>query len=79
MLILDKQRAVERMLSLSERVLAEGRPAVDPEGMPGAGRGRTHTRVAVYERRASFEATPSRRAERGAGLLQPAGGAPFWY
>lgn len=78
MLILDKQRAVERMLAL-----AEGPPAVHPEGMPEANRGRTHMRVAAYERRASIEATPARRAERGAtrgaGLLQPAGRAPSWY
>ena len=70
MLILDKQRAVERMLAL-----ADCGPGASPEGMPGPQRGRMHVRVAVYERRASFEAMPWRRAERRAGLLQPAGGS----
>lgn len=71
MLILDKQMAVERMLALTV-VDAEG----DPEARPDLTRARTYQRIAVYQRRATVEGTPMRRAERRAGLLQPAGGAP---
>jgi SLT domain-containing protein len=74
MLILDKQRAVERMLALTA-----GEPAAEVEARALGGRGRGHARIAAYERRASIEATPSRRAERATGVLQPAGGAPSWY
>jgi len=78
MLILDKRRAVERMLAL-----AEGHAAGIPEDGRDLLHGRVYRRVAVFERRASFDATPSRRAERratrGAGLFQPVGGAPSWY
>ncbi|HLB24121.1 MAG TPA: hypothetical protein VJP07_08505 [Dehalococcoidia bacterium] len=74
MLILDKHRAVERMLAL-----AEGHPAANPEDGRDPLHGRAYRRVAVFERRASFDATLSRRAERGAGLLRPAGGAPSLY
>ncbi|MBI5290186.1 MAG: hypothetical protein HY873_14530 [Chloroflexi bacterium] len=82
MLILDRHKAIERMLAL-----AEGIPAAIPEDGRVPLHGRTYRRVAVYERRASFDATPSRRAERGAtlgatggaGLFPPVGGAPSWY
>lgn len=71
MLILDKQMAVERMLALTVAD-AEG----DPEARPDLTRARTYQRIAVYQRRATVEGTPMRRAERRSGLLQPAGGAP---
>jgi hypothetical protein len=71
MLILNKQKAVERMLALTTMDLDEA-----PEARFDASRGRAYQRVAVYERRSSAEGTQLRRAERRAGLLQPAGGAP---
>ena len=71
MLILDKQKAVEHMLAL-----AHADPALNPEAGLDLLHGRTRQRIAVYERRASVEATAERRTERAAGVLRPAGGAP---
>ncbi len=74
MLILDKQKAVERMLAL-----AEGHGASTDSVGESWGHGRAYTRVAVFARRASIESGMERRAERRSGLLQPAGGAPSYY
>ena len=74
MLILDKQKAVERMLALAETQGA----STDALGASW-GHGRAYTRVAVYERRASVDGAPARREERRSGLLRPAGGAPSFY
>lgn len=71
MLILDKHKAVERMLAL-----AAADPALNPEAGLDLLHGRARQRVAVFERRAPVESTPERRAERRGGMLQPAGGAP---
>jgi anti-sigma-K factor RskA len=71
MLILDKQKAVERMLAL-----AAADPAMDPDEEFARLVRRSRQRVAVYERRTSAEASPQRRAERRAASLQRADGAP---
>jgi|CXWL01.1.fsa_nt_gi hypothetical protein len=76
MLILDKQKAVERMLALAD---VHG-SRMDAEAVGASwGHGRAYTRIAVYERRASIEGAPARRSERRSGLLRPAGGAPSFY
>jgi hypothetical protein len=71
MLILDKQKAVERMLALTVPL-----PEENPEALPELTRARAYQRVAVFERRATPENAPKRRAERRGGQLRPAGGAP---
>ena len=76
MLILDKQKAVERMLALAD--VHGSRMDADAVGASW-GHGRAFTRVAVYERRASGESSAARRTERRSGLLRPAGGAPSFY
>ena len=59
MLILDKQKAVERVMALTLR-----EPAVAPEAQPVRAHVRTDHRVATYERRlVPVDAVP-RRGER---------------
>lgn len=59
MLILDKQKAVERVMALTQR-----EPAVAPEAQPERAHVRTYHRVATYERRfAAIDAAP-RRVDR---------------
>jgi hypothetical protein len=66
MLILDKQKAVERIVALTQ-----SRPVVEAEDPPAATRPRAYQRVAVFERR-----TPvARRVRRRERLLPSAGGA----
>jgi hypothetical protein len=59
MLILDRQKAVERVVALTAGVpeVATDPPAVVPHA-------RTYARIATYVRRARPAAMPSRAAER---------------
>jgi hypothetical protein len=68
MLILDKQKAVERVVALTagESEVASDPPAVAPHA-------RTYQRIATYERRAHPAVTPSHRAtERRRRRMRPA-------
>jgi hypothetical protein len=73
MLILDKQKAVERMVALTT-----GSTAAEPEQPPVRARGRAHQRVATYERRpaATVPATRSRGERRRRRLEQAGEPAP---
>ena len=57
MLILDKHKAVERMLALAWAA-PTGAQATAPEALPASPRSRPYRRIAVYERRPA-------RASRG--------------
>ena len=59
MLILDKQKAIERVVAL-----AAGLVDANPEARPARPHARTYHRVATYERRPQAEAVTLRRAER---------------
>jgi len=60
MLILDKQKAVERMVALTT-----GGAAAEPEQSAVRVRGRSYQRVATYERRPAAAApAPHGRSER---------------
>ncbi len=73
MLILDKQKAVEHMVAL----MATGAISAIPEELTAHSRGRTHQKVARYERRpAAAEDAPARRrsATRTRASMHPANG-----
>jgi len=59
MLILDKQKAVERVMALTLRT-----PVVAPEAQPTRLHARTYHRVATYERRFVVADAAPRRGER---------------
>ncbi len=63
MLILDKQKAVERMVALSSGEDAAGADQADDEPAAVHARARTYQRIATYERRAAAT-LPLRRLER---------------
>ena len=69
MLILDKQKAVERMVALTT-----GSTEAEPEQPPVRARGRGYQRVATYERRpAATVPAPHIRGERRRRRLQQSG------
>ena len=64
MLILDKQKAVERVMALTSDV-TEATPAYGPqEASAVRGRVRTYQRIATFERRVHAAAAPRRSIER---------------
>ncbi len=56
MLILDKQKAVERVVALTA-----GEPQVETEQIAVHAHARTYQRIATYQRRAHVVAAPLRR------------------